>query len=296
MRIDFHGHSLPYPLQILRSRLLLSGISRLRSEEIITEVLKEVVFDNQMPAPTEFEIHRLVMSHIENEKSHDKFKTVLKYEARRCSQDPVTPIAVAISGASATGKSMVALELVEVLAATRYISTDTIRQVLRSTLNRDEFPELFCHTYQAYEVMREKPLSSNKYVAGFLAQTSIIDPTIRKMIERLIDEGATSVIEGVHLVPGSLKGISPTLIEVLVNPSEQTHSLMFASKEELAKLRTVSGEESIREEEFIAARAIQSYLLDRARESNTPIISLSTYDQAVNAIGELVVERMKKLL
>ena len=296
MRIDFHGHSLPYPLQVLRSKLLLSGISRLSSEEVINEVLREFAFDNKMPAPTEFELNRLALSHIDNEDARRKFSTVLKYEARRCSQDPVAPIAVAIAGASATGKSMIALELVGVLAATRYISTDTIRQVLRSTLSRDDSPELFCHTYQAHEVLREKHSVSNKYVAGFLAQTSIMDPTLRKMTERLIDEGATAVIEGVHLVPGSLKDISPTLIEVLIDPSEHTHKLMFASKEALAKLRTVSTVESVREEEFVAAREIQSYLRDRAKESGTAVIPLASYDQAISAIGELVVEHMRKLL
>jgi 2-phosphoglycerate kinase len=296
LRIDFHGNKLLYPLQVLRSKLLLSGISRLKSEEIIVKILKELAFDNQAPAPNEFEVNRLAMSYIGNRDARDKFKTVLKYEARRCSKDPVAPIVVAISGASATGKSMIALELVGVLAATRYISTDTIRQLLRSTFSKEQYPELFCHTYQVHEVMSEIPSRQSKFVAGYFAQTSIMEPTIRKMVTRLIDEGATSLIEGVHLIPGSLKDISPTLIEVIINPSSHTHELMFASKEELAKLRTVSGEEGVREEEFVAAREIQSYLLDRAEASDTTVIPLASYEQAIMTIGELVVERMKTLL
>jgi len=294
MRVAIQGESIPYPIAVLRGKLRLSGVPYLETEEIISEVLAT---SSKRP-PTEQTVTKLARDRLKSHHSAalPRFDILIEYDLSRSADRALPPVVLVLEGASATGKSMLSLPMILNLAATRVIGTDTIRQVLRAVYSERDHPELYCHTYQAYEYRQVGPKELSPIVRGYLAQCELIEPVVRDLVERIAQEGADAVIEGVHIRPGTLKGLSAGVTEAVVEPGEDSHRAMFMTKHAAAKLRTVSGDHATREREFQATRLIQEYLVDMARRAGVHILQLSDYDQAEKDICNLVVESAKRII
>jgi 2-phosphoglycerate kinase len=116
------------------------------------------------------------------------------------------------------------------------------------------------------------------------------------MVQRVVAEGADTIVEGVHVLPGNFHDICPSVLEVLVNPAPKVHKEMFITKHLTGKLRTVSENESDRLKEFSAARLIQDYMVECIFKSETEIVGFSDYRQAEDAICQLVVAKIESLV
>ena len=291
MRLRLRDKEVPYPLFMIKGRLRLSGLN----DQAISEVMHSSSVHN---CKTEEELLNYVRESLNSYRPEvcNNFEILTKYEELRGTTLELPAIAVILEGASATGKSLIALELMRNLTATRFISTDSVRQVLRSIMDEEKCPELFCHTYQAHTHRQAGPEDLIPAVRGFLAQCEIITPHIETMIKRIIDEGVIAVVEGVQIQPGSFQSISPAVIEVLINPDAKTHRAMFAGKHEMGKLTTVSEDLTVRDKEFVATRAIQDYMIALAEKTDVPIIAMTDYDDAHQAISDLILSRVRKLL
>lgn len=291
MRLRIGTEEIPYPLFTIKGRLRVSGLT----DHAITEIVNE---ESLRDIETEGDLY----SHIRKSLTafdgsiRSNFEVLTKYETLRSESSDLPPIVVAIEGASATGKSMIALELIHDLTATRFISTDSLRQIIRGLVSQEDHPELFCHTYQAYNFRQVGPTELDSRVRGFLAQCEIITPYVKSMTEKFVTEGAIAVIEGVHVEPGTLEKLSPGVVEVLVNPDLDTHRSMFASKHATGKLKTVSKDIHVRMTEFESARAIQEYMIKIAEKSKISIVPLTEYDEARKKVSSIIVSRVEKLL
>ncbi len=295
MRLRFRDADIPFPLSVIRGRLRLSGLPDMRASDIEQDVVSKL---SSIVNPTEEILLNLVRNSLES--SHDSirddFETLTKYEEMRRESHDIPPIVVVLEGASANGKSIIALELVHDLVATRFISSDTVRQVLRSILNEEEYPELYCHTYQAHLHRQTGIEELDPVVRGYLAQCDIITPHITKMTERILSEGASGVVEGVHIIPGELQKLSPGVIEVLIHPNDETHKMMFLNKHHTGKLRTVSKDIETREREYEGTKAIQRYMMKRAQDANLSIVEMNTFDEATIDISRIIVTTIGKLV
>lgn len=273
-------------------------MGRLRLCGLNDQVISEVVHDTSV---MDIETEAALLNHIQDSlesypEVKTNFQTLTQYEKLRGENPKLPAIVVILEGASATGKSLIALELIRDLTATRFISTDSVRMVLRGIMSEEKHPELFCHTYQAHIHRQAGPETLNPILRGFLAQCEIITPHIETMTEGIITEGANAVVEGVHIQPGTLQKLGPGVIEVLINPDPRTHKAMFAGKHNLEKLRTVSEDMSIREKEFKATRAIQEFMIDSAEKADVPIVPLTGYDETRVTIASLIISRVRNVL
>jgi len=291
MRIRIQDQEIPYPLTTLSGRLLLCGLSEIATAQILSD-LKE-----KNPA-TQVELSKFVSSALENESATiwRNFETFNSYEQLRGTSEKIPPLVLALEGASATGKSMLAIDFVHYLSSTRFIGTDTIRQVLRGIYTREEYPELFCHTYQAHTRRQAGDPKLDPVIRGYIAQCEVIEPAVIGMVKRIYSEGASSIVEGVHLVPGSINHIGLGNLEMLINPSEKIHRSMFITKHSVGKLRSVSKDASIREDEFLSARKIQEYMITKAKNSNVPIIDLQSYDITRSEISSLIINKIEEII
>ena len=140
MRLRFRDTDVPYPLSTIKGRLKLSGLSEKEVSEIIQVSASKI---KTIPNPTEEILLNLVRESLDSRKDSIRvnFETLTKYEELRRKTHDIPPVVVIIEVASATGKSIIANEIVHDLVATRFISSDTVRQVLRSTMSEDDFPE-----------------------------------------------------------------------------------------------------------------------------------------------------------
>ncbi|MFW9889019.1 MAG: hypothetical protein ACFFER_12605, partial [Candidatus Thorarchaeota archaeon] len=131
---------------------------------------------------------------------------------------------------------------------------------------------------------------------GYLAQCELIEPAIRDAAVRLVQEGAEGLIEGVHILPGTLQSISPGVLEILIHPEEQTHRTMFLAKHNTSGLKTVSPDAEVRENEFRAARQIQEHMVQLAKECGIRRVILSDYEQASEEIRFILLDKIRELV
>ncbi|TFG32749.1 hypothetical protein EU527_09465 [Candidatus Thorarchaeota archaeon] len=294
MKIDFQNFSIPYPLSIMRGRLRLCGVDGAKIESMISELSDE----NQSKIWSEQELVSYIDKRLQTERPEiiNSFNTVNAFENLRSLKEDIPPIIVVVEGASATGKSMIALDILHTIASTRFISTDTIRLILRNMYPKEECPELHCHTYQAFKYRQVGESDLRPMIRGYNAQSELVSLPIIEMVKRIILEGTIAVIEGVHIQPGSMNDISKGVLEILINPNESMHEGMFASKSTIGKLKSVSTDENVRREEFISARMIQEHLVSLAVKNDVAIINLDDYEQAQQEIYRLIVKKMNQLI
>ena len=295
MNIDVEGHKIPYPWVVIRGQLRLSGVNPWDVERIVANAVhglrkRDTVTEDDLVQACRSKIPAKDLAILHS------FDVLTEYERLRRERIGPPPVVLALEGASGTGKSLLALTMIFNMAATRIISTDTIRQVLRDFRPKETNPELHCHTYQAYAHRQSGPENLNPVLRGYLAQCELICPQVQKMVQRVVAEGADTVVEGVHILPGDLHNICPSVLEVLVNPAPKVHKEMFITKHLTGKLRTVSDNESDRLKEFRAARLIQDYMVECVFKSETEIVGFTDYRQAEDAICQLVVAKIESLV
>lgn len=295
MKMKFLDSEIPYPLSVLKGRLRLSGLTDSEVASTIAIVMNEA---GRNESWREEDLLDYVEEHLEKHSSNicQNFRLLRMYDEAREKSPSLPGIILVLEGASATGKSLLALELVRDIAATRYISTDTVRQIVRGILDEHEHPELHCHTYQAHKYKQSGNQSLNPIIRGFIAQLQILEPYIEDLTNRLISEGATGLIEGVHIRPGTYLARAMNVLEVMINPSVEMHKAMFLGKHAGGKLKTVSSDILVRNTEFEATRIIQDYMLSSASEHGVPIIDLKSYESARIEISHLVIETIRNLM
>jgi 2-phosphoglycerate kinase len=294
MRVTIEGQPIPYPITVLRGKLRLSGVSYSNTETIISDILSRV----KGKTPTEQDVVKLAKERLDSYQrdASERFDILLRYESLRTVRSGLPPIILVLEGGSATGKSMLSIPMILNLSATRIISTDTVRQVLRTVYAEKDYPELYCHTYQAYQFRQAGPKELDSVIRGYLAQCELIEPVMKNLVDRISREGADAVAEGVHIRPGALKDLGLGIIEIMVDPGEESHRAMFMTKHTAAKLKTVSGDRVLRQREFQATRLIQDYLTDQAKRAGVHVLKLSDYDEGEKDICNLVIESVRRIL
>jgi len=291
MKVRIQGQEIPYPLNTVSGRLKLCGLSDTATYQILNDI-------KQTKQISEEEIFKYIKDALSREPKIilRSFELINNYEQLRGTSNTVPPLILALEGASATGKSMLAIDFVHYLSITRFISTDTVRQVLRGIYTKEDYPELYCHTYQAYTRRQAGDKDLDPVLRGYIAQCEVISPPVIEMVNRIYLEGASAIVEGVHLEPNSINPIGSGVLEILVNPDRNTHKSMFLTKYIAGKLRTVSKDASIREEEFLSTRKIQEYMISKAMKNGVAIIDLESYENASSLISTLIINKVEQII
>ena len=203
------------------------------------------------------------------------------------------PIILLVGGATGTGKSTVATEVAYRLGITRVTSTDFVRQTMRAFFSQDFMPSIH---YSSFEAGRSRDDDDpDRVVHGFLDQTRNVLVGVRAAVDRVMHEGWSMVLEGVHLVPGML----PTEIEgalvvqfVLAIEDVEEHASHFWFRD-----TTTGGVRSF--DRYLEAlgdiRAIQDYIVARAEKAGVPVIENANIEAAVAKAMELVLASAESL-
>ena len=104
---------------------------------------------------------------------------------------------IVLGGAPGTGKSTLATRLAVRLNIPRVVTTDAIRDVLRTVVPANVLPELHASTFAVVEPDAVDPFS------GFLRQCNAVGAAAVAVADRLADEHRSVIIEGVHAIPGA---------------------------------------------------------------------------------------------
>jgi 2-phosphoglycerate kinase len=206
------------------------------------------------------------------------------------------PLIILIGGATGTGKSTVATEVAYRLGISRVTSTDFVRQTLRAFFSPEFMPSIHYSSFEAGRALRSvEEEQVDPLLHGFLDQTRNVLVGVNAAVERSLAEGWSTVLEGVHLVPGMLPApIEHALVVqcILTIESEEAHAGHFWTRD-LASDGVRPLDRYL--EHLSDIRYLQDYIVERAEREGVPVIDNKEREAATAAVIELVLTAADRL-
>ena len=277
---------LPYSKGLMASEVMVSGLSAYRAYEV-AETVEATLLDEGRSSITSDELSKITLDTI-RELAGERYAQ--NFERWQELQRLPVPLVVLMGGAVGVGKSTIARHLAHRLGIGVVATDGSIREVMRAMLSAELMPSLHVSSFQTDQAVREPTRRSDALVAGFREQTQAVSVGIEAMIKRSVTEGTSIVIEGVHVVPGFFDVDSygdklvavPLILEV---PDEQRHLNHFAVRE-----TSVRPAERYAQN-FENIRKLQRYLKSQALSHGVPIVPNHSFDQAMSAVLDLVMDK-----
>ena len=272
----------PYSKGLMARALMATGLAPEPAYELARRVERKLARDRE----AEISLDRVEDLAVELLGAEAGAQAVRQLRRYRSLQELDQPIVLLVGGATGTGKSTIATEAAYRLGITRVTSTDFIRQTMRAFFSKEFMPSIHYSSFEA-RVGGEDEDAPEGMLAGFLDQTRNVLVGVRAALDRALQEGWSMVIEGVHLVPGMLPPIEGPLVVqcVVAIADEQEHLGHFYIRDAAsAGMRPLDKYHA----RFGDIRALQDYIVERARRNDAPVIENASVDEAVAAVMELV--------
>lgn len=287
-------HTVPFVREVLVESLTRAGMKPWQAHSFSKEVQDELM------AKDVGEIGRNELAELVHARLKDVNERVAhRFRAwREIKKGERDPIILLIGGGTGVGTTTVGTEVAHRLGIRNTISTDSIREIMRKTISDRLLPELHLSSYEAHKDLKV-PISKEReaLLTSFALQASEVSVGIDAIIERALNEGTPTLIEGLHVVPGF---ISRELVErhnvmmfVLHLRGEKEHrnrlySRAFETKFKRSVERYLDNFKSIRE--------IQKYVEKKAREERTPVLENVDVEKTIvqimdDVIGDIVKQR-----
>jgi len=287
--ISEREYGLPYSKGLTASQLMVTGLSPGRAYAVANKVEQELV-GLQTESVTAEQLRDLTLEVLRNEAGDKHAQAFVKWQSVA---ELDIPLIILIGGATGVGKSTIATQLATRLGITRVVSTDAVREVLRSAFTAGMFPTLYESSFNSDKAVRQPiPHSGDKLIIGFREQAAAVAVGAQALIERSIEEGTDLIIEGAHLVPGFLQSIEhdqAVIVSLLVViDDEELHRSHFY-------LRSREARSSRPGDRYISAfkkiRRLQKYMISSGLMRGVPIISHYDLDTTLTEIIDHVITR-----
>ena len=178
------------------------------------------------------------------------------------------PRLLIIAGATGTGKSTVAMKIGAKSNFARLISTDAIREIMRSTDDTQANPALHRSSFSIGE--------SNDAIIDWVDTCKAVEKGIEATINRAMREGIDLLLEGVHIIPSDrlirswIDAGGIALGVIMMVSDEEKHKSMIKSRD---------AHSFRRHDRYIAnfdrIRRIQDGLVERSKIASWPIVDIS---------------------
>jgi 2-phosphoglycerate kinase len=283
---DRAEHRLPFSRGIMATSLLATGVATEEAYRLASIVQRQLIEHDIASIDADGLVdftHDLLLAEAADTTIADR------WTAWRQAKRSGRPIVIVLSGAPGTGKSTLATRLAVRLNITRVITTDTIRDVLRTVIPSNVLPELHRSTFETIDPVAVDPFS------GFIRQCTAVGSAATAVAQRLADEHRSVVLEGVHLLPGATTAslsphpAAPIVVERLIVQTDiERHTDLLqrrvTSEPHRAGDRHVAHLDSI--------RLIQQRLID---DANSNMISIIDGGDAADLTHDLVDEIARQL-
>ena len=283
--ISEQEHGLPYSKGLTASSLMVTGLGPVRSYGVANRV-EEKLTELGLERVTAEQLQDLTISVLREEAGDKYAETFMKWQSVA---ELNIPLIILLGGATGAGKSTIATQLATRLGITRVVSTDAIREVLRSTLTEEMFPTLYASSFEADKAVRQPiPHSGDRLIIGFREQAAAVAVGGQALIDRAIAEGTDMILEGAHLVPGFLESVEsdeavivPLLIAV---KDEELHKSHFYRRGRDTSKR--DGDRYLNA--FKKIRKIQKYMVNSALMRGVPVIEHVDLDTSLSEVVDHV--------
>jgi 2-phosphoglycerate kinase len=190
------------------------------------------------------------------------------------------PLVVMLGGTTGVGKSTLATMLAARLGITRVIATDVIRQVLRAFFTHEAMPSVHHSAFEAGGV------------EGYREQAERVATGVDAIVERAVAEGKPVIVEGVHVLPGTLEpGLRAGCVAVhamLVVRDAELHRGHFSHRRGTRPAGRYL-------ERFDEIRALQDHLSACAREESVVVIDNINVDDTLAQLMDLVLDAVTEV-
>ncbi|MEA2308964.1 MAG: 2-phosphoglycerate kinase [Thermoleophilaceae bacterium] len=280
------GHGLPYSKGLMAQSLSASGLPPDRAYEV-ARVLEARLGERGQPAIDVDALRELAATVVREQQGEDAARRFLAWEGLDRLE---RPLIVMLGGAPGVGKSTLATLLAGRVGISRVIATDAIRHVIRAFFSHDFMPVVHYSSFEAGATVDPDEVGDgDPDLVGYLRQVASVRTGIVAIAERAIQEGTPMIVEGVHLVPGTLGDEARAdcaLVEAVVaiedEDAHRSHfSLRGGSRPAMRYLRR-----------FEQIRKLQGLLVERARARGVPVIDATNLDAAVAEGMDLIRARV----
>ncbi len=206
------------------------------------------------------------------------------------------PLIIFLGGSTGAGKNTVAMEIAQRLGITTVISTDVIRELMRTLISEELLPMLHTSSYLAHKKLWI-PLKEGRSqeTLAFREQALRVNAGLKGLIKRSIKEKTDLIINGVHILPDMLNP------EDFRNANIVKVFLHVSNKEEHRKRFYIRGG-TLHErpadkylENFDTIRVIQKYIMRRAKEKGYLQINNRNSRQSAIKIITHIIEKIEKV-
>ncbi len=288
------GEEVPFSKGLMARALVLTGVDPERSYLIARRADRDLA--ERGAVSLDFDrLGELATDVIGEEEAAKTLRRLRQLDALQRLEEPLLLL---VGGATGTGKSTIATEAAHRLGITRVTSTDFIRQTMRAFFSEEFMPSVHYSSFEARLALTraEEEESGDAAILGFLDQTRNVLVGVEAALERAATERWSTVLEGVHLVPGMLATNYPGAFVVqcvVAIEDENLHRSHFW-------VRDYSTEGLRPLEKYLDSlpqiRQIQEYLVERARRYDVPVIVNDSLDRAIGDVVDLVLRRADQLV
>jgi 2-phosphoglycerate kinase len=268
-------HGLPYSKGLMAQSLSASGLAPDRAYEVARALEARLAESGEATIDVDA-LRELAATAVREHEGEDAARRFLDWEGLDRME---RPLIVMLGGAPGVGKSTLATLLAGRVGITRVIATDAIRNVIRAFFSHEFMPVVHYSSFEAGATVDPEEIGDgDPDVVGYLRQVASIRTGVVAIAERAIQERTPMILEGVHLVPGTLDGDARAgcaLVEAVVAiEDEEAHrnhfSLRGTGRPAMRYLRR-----------FEQIRKLQDLLVERARARGVPVIDATNLDAAV---------------
>lgn len=284
--VDGNVYKEPFSKGILARSLNIADIGSLRAHEIASDIETELIKNNVTEISNE-ELALAVFAHLQTVDS----SLANKYKNWRSLRTSEKPLIILIGGASGVGTSSMAFELANRLRLKNIISTDMIREVMRKIVSKELSPVIHKSSFDAHESIRTPSIRIDSVIEGFISHVDVVNVGIEAIIERSIKEGISTIIEGVHIVPGFIKkdliDNNNIIIFTLTVDDEESHKQRFYSRCRQPWVRR-SLERYM--ENFDTIRKTQRFMVEQAKIHDSRIINNVDINETIDIMVNDIIE------
>lgn len=271
------GDVLPFSRGILASSLLSTGIATEEAYRLASVVQSRLLKFGTRTIDAEQLVGMIREILVDEEPDGTAERWLTWRTAKRSGR----PVVVVFSGAPGVGKSTVATRMAVRFGISSVITSDSIRDVLRTVIPVSVLPELHRSTFELVDSDGPAQFSNFDRQANAVANATVA------VAQRLAAERRSAILEGVHLLPGLLgsalasHSARPIVIErLIVERHHDDHKAKLERRAISQPLRL--GDRHVADIGRI--RAIQSHLQTKADTSGTPTIGTENLAQATHEI------------
>ncbi|WP_405322390.1 2-phosphoglycerate kinase [Methanobrevibacter thaueri] len=284
--VDGKKYKEPFSKGIMSRSLNVADIGIERAHEIASDI-EAFLIENNITEISSLDLAEVVLNHL---KQVDPVIAV-KYKNLRSLRTSKKPLIILIGGASGVGTSSMAFELANRLRLKNLISTDMIREVMRKIVSQELSPVIHKSSFDAYEAIRTPSIRIDSVIEGFISHVDVVNVGIEAIIERSVKEGISTIIEGVHVVPGFIRkdllDNNNIIMFTLIVEDEEAHKQRFYSR---CRQPWVKRSLDRYMENFDTIRKTQNFLVQQAEIHDTRIINNVDINETIDIMVSDILE------